>query len=179
MKGPQYLIRALPEILKRVPDTTLVLVGSDYHGYQSYLKRLADNLDVSKSIRFTGPIYDTDEKMQAYAACDVFCLPSGYEGTSQSIFQAMAQGKPIVASAVGGIPFQVEDKVEGILVPYRDSMVISESISMLLGDVRLARKMGQAAREKVKGFCYDRLARQMIEIYREAITESHETSTMQ
>jgi len=170
MKGPQYLIMALPEILGRVPDTTLLLVGPDHGGYRSYLEDLADDLDVSESIRFTGPIYDIDQKMQAYAACNVFCLPSGYEGTSQSIFQAMAQGKPVVATEAGGIPFQVDDGVEGMLLPYGDPEAISSAILRLLEDQGLARRMGDAARKKAERFCYDRLAKQMKQIYDEVVS---------
>ena len=172
MKGPQYLIRALPEILGTVRDTTLVLVGPDHQGYQSYLEKIARDLEVSREVRFTGPIYDTREKMQAYAACDVFCLPSGYEGTSQSIFQAMAQGKPVVATDAGGIPFQVNHKVEGLLVPYGDPTALSTSILQLLEDHNLARRMGNAAKRKVERFCYDRLAEQMKGIYEGLIKAS-------
>ena len=172
MKGPQYLIRALPEILGRVPDTTLVLVGPDDQGYRSRLEEMVGDLNLSRNVRFTGPIYSVQERMQAYAACDVFCLPSGYEGTSQSIFQAMAQAKPVVATDTGGIPFQVEHGVEGLLVPYRDPAAISRSIVKLLEDPALAKKMGRAARRKVEGFRYDRLAQQMKGVYKELIESS-------
>jgi glycosyltransferase involved in cell wall biosynthesis len=136
------------------------------------LEGIARDLDVSGSVRFAGPIYDLRERMEAYAACDVFCLPSGYEGTSQSIFQAMGQGKPVVATDAGGIPFQVEDGVEGLLVPYGDPAAISRSITKLLEDPDLARRMGEAARLKVEGFSYDRLAQQMKGIYEELIESS-------
>jgi len=169
MKGPQYLIRALPEILSRIPDTTLILVGPDHQGYRSHLEKIVSDLNVSKNVRFTGPIYDAQEKMQAYAACDVFCLPSGYEGTSQSIFQAMAQGKPVVATNAGGIPFQVNHGIEGLLVPYGDPKAISSSIIRLLEDQNLARRMGKAGRRRVERFCYDRLAKQMQGIYERLI----------
>ena len=169
MKGPQYLIEALPKILDRVPDTTLILVGPDHQGYRSYLERIVNDLGVSGNVRFAGPIYNVHEKMQAFAACDVFCLPSGYEGTSQSIFQAMAQGKPVVATDAGGIPFQVNNGVEGLLIPYGNPSAISRSIIRLLEDPNLARRMGDNARRKAKRFCYDRLAEQMKGIYEELI----------
>jgi len=171
MKGPQYLIRALPEVLRRVPDTTLILVGPDDQGYQSYLEKVVRDLCVSGNVRFTGPIYADQERMQAYSACDVFCLPSGYEGTSQSIFQAMAQGKPVVATNVGGIPSQVTHESEGLLVPYRDPSALASSILRLLEDPNLARKMSAAARRRAEAFCYDRLAKQMKGIY-EGLIES-------
>jgi glycosyltransferase involved in cell wall biosynthesis len=172
MKGPQYLIRALPEILRGIPDTTLILVGPDDQGYRSHLEKIARDLNVSGNMRFAGPIYADRERMQAYSACDVFCLPSGYEGTSQSIFQAMAQGKPVVATNVGGIPSQVTDGSEGLLVPYGDPTVLSRSILKLLEDPHLAKKMGEAARRRAEAFCYDRLAKQMKGIYEESIGSS-------
>ena len=172
MKGPQYLISALPEILDRISDTTLILVGPDHQGYRSHLEKIAADLNVSRNVRFAGPIYATHEKTQAYAACDVFCLPSGYEGTSQSIFQAMAQGKPVVATDAGGIPFQVRHGIEGLLVPYGDPDAISKSILRLLEDSNMAKRMGDAARRRAEDFCYDRLAEQMKKIYEELIEDS-------
>jgi glycosyltransferase involved in cell wall biosynthesis len=169
MKGPQYLVRALPVILREVPDTTLVLVGPDHQGFRRHLEKTVEELGISENVVFTGPIYETLEKMQAYASCNVFCLPSGYEGTSQSIFQAMAQGKPVVATDSGGIPFQVSHGVEGMLVPYGDPTSLSKSILTLLKDPCLADRMGAAAKKKAEGFCYDRLGEQMKGIYDELL----------
>jgi len=77
----------------------------------------------------------------------------------------MAQGKPVVSTRRGGIPFQVEDGVEGLLVEFGDEQGLAHSILRLLKDSEAAREMGRRARRKVEGFTYPLLAKQVEEIY--------------
>jgi len=165
LKGPQYLLISAPLLLKEFPDAVFVFVGPDQSGYLGYLKGLAGNVGVESRTFFTGPIYDFEEKMQAYASCDVFVLPSTYEGTSQAVFEAMAQGKPVVATQVGGIPFQIEDGKEGLLVRPRDSGSLAGAILTILRNSEWAGKMGRNAREKVRDFTYSALTSRLVAIY--------------
>lgn len=164
-KGLHHLMRAAPLVLKVFPTTKFILVGPGEEDYKRKLVGIARELGFERNVLFTGPIYDTFEKMSAYASCDIFVLPSGYEGTSQSIFEAMAQGRPIVATRRGGIPFQVEDGKEALLVEFGDERGLADSILKLLSDVENAVEMGRRAREKVKSFTYPLLAKQVQEIY--------------
>jgi len=165
MKGPQYLIMASPTILQTYPNATFVFVGPDQNSYKRRLTQLGEKLRVTENLVFTGPIYDFKTKMQAYAAADVFVLPSGYEGTSQAIFEAMAQGKSIVATNRGGIPFQVEHEKEAILIEYEDKKALASAVLRLLNDRAFAVKLGTMARKKVKSFTYTVLVSQIEEIY--------------
>jgi len=165
MKGPQYLLMATPKVLKKFPTARIVLVGPDSGGFRKQLEVLASEIKISNNVIFTGPIYDLEEKKQAYAACNVFVMPSGYEGTSQSVFQAMAQGKPIVATAAGGLPYQVEVGREGYLIGYRDVDALASSIISLLSSENLAKFMGKNARKKAERFIYDYLALEIEKIY--------------
>jgi len=164
-KGLTHLFRAAPLVVREFPTVVFVLVGQGEEGFKQELVNLSRRLGFEKNVIFTGPIYDFQEKMSAYASCDVFVLPSGYEGTSQSIFEAMAQGKPVVSTRRGGIPFQVEDGVEGLLVEFGDEQGLAHSILRLLKDSEAAREMGRRARRKVEGFTYPLLAEQVEEIY--------------
>jgi len=112
-----------------------------------------------------GPIFDFEEKMQAYASCDLFVLPTAYEGTSQAIFEAMSQAKPIVATRVGGVPFQFTDGEEGYLVEYRDLDAMTKRVIELLGNPSKAAEMGGKGRERVKSNRYSILAAGLAEIY--------------
>ena len=123
-------------------------------------------------VSFTGPIYDFKAKMNAYASCDVFVLPSSYEGTSQALFEAMSQAKPIVSTKRGGIPYQVSDGKEALLVEYNDSKALGKAILTLLDDKKLAEELGSCAHEKVKNFVYSKLVRQIEEIYLDALKEN-------
>jgi glycosyltransferase involved in cell wall biosynthesis len=168
LKGAKHLICATPSLLKRFPKAEIVFVGPDQGQYSKYLRKLSRNLRVDDHVRFIGPIYDFKEKMEAYSSCDIFVLPSAYEGTSQAIFEAMACRRPIVSTKVGGIPFQIEDGKEGILVDYAGEKMVeelSEAMIRILEDKELATRLGRNAREKVQAFRYSVLAKKLEEIY--------------
>jgi glycosyltransferase involved in cell wall biosynthesis len=168
LKGPQHLIGALPEILKKFPSAGVAFVGPDQSGYSEQLRILSNRLGVENHVFFTGPIYDQNEKMDAYDACDLFVLPSSYEGTSQAIFDAMARAKPIISTETGGIPFQIESGKDGILVPYIETQMdklLSDAIIKLLEDRALAANLGNAARDKVQAFRYSGLSTDLVKIY--------------
>ncbi|MDG6902221.1 MAG: glycosyltransferase family 4 protein [Nitrososphaerota archaeon] len=168
LKGPQYLIKAAPTVIKALPGTRFAFVGPDQSGYQETLREMADRLGVGSNVQFLGPIYDFDEKMSAYAACDIFALPTSYEGTSQSIFEAMAQARPVVSTHVGGVPYQLTDGVEGRLVPFGDVDALSSAITGTLADKGLAARMGESGRKRVEPQRYSLLVSELERIYGEA-----------
>lgn len=172
MKGPQYLVMASPTILERYPDATFLFVGPDQKKYKDVLIKLGDDLGVKDHLVFTGPIFDFNTKMQAYAASSVFVLPSGYEGTSQAIFEAMSQARPIVATNRGGIPFQVKNEKEAILAEYGDEKGLASGVLRFLDDEDLALNMGSNAREQVKKFTYPTLVNQIESIYHSLLTRT-------
>lgn len=172
LKGLRHLLKAAPSVLREFPTATFVLVGPDWNNYTVHLQQVAKSQGIAERVLFTGPIYDLKEKMSAYASCDVFVLPSGYEGTSQSIFEAMAQGRPIVSTRSGGIPFQVEDGKEAKLVEFGDEQGLARAISTLLADPESMARLGKNAREKVRQFTYPILAQQLEGIYVAALEES-------
>jgi len=175
MKGPHHIIRAAPRILKEHPNATFVFVGQEQGRYKDKLIRLAEKLSVKERVLFTGPIYDFETKMQAYAAADVFVMPSGYEGTSQAIFEAMAQARPIVATNRGGIPYQVRHEKEALLVKHGDEEALASSVLRLLRDKELAFTLGRNARKRVEKFTYSVLVDQIEEIYEEMLSLQRQT----
>jgi glycosyltransferase involved in cell wall biosynthesis len=171
LKGPQYLLDAAPAILKEFPDASFAFVGPDQSGYAESLRARAAKLGVGPHVHFTGPIYDFDEKMEAYASCQVFALPTAFEGTSQSIFEAMAQGKPVVATRVGGIPSQVTDGQEGFLVEYSDSRALAQKVIAVLKTPGLASEMGNKGRERVRAHRYSVLTANLAQIYQQVLED--------
>jgi glycosyltransferase involved in cell wall biosynthesis len=165
LKGPQHLLEAAPSILKDFPQASFVFVGPEQSGYGEALRRQAGSLGVGPHIYFLGPIYDFQEKMQAYASCQVFVLPTTFEGTSQAIFEAMAQGKPVVATRVGGIPYQISDGREGFLVESGDIAQLAARVKQILGDPGLAAEMGRRGRERVMANRYSLLVANLLSIY--------------
>jgi glycosyltransferase involved in cell wall biosynthesis len=105
-----------------------------------------------------------------YAAADVVVVPSVWpEPLSRVFFEAMALGRPVVATAVGGSPEQVEDGVTGLLVPKRDPAALAGAVSDLLLDPERKKKMGEAARRRLATvFDEERLVTALLAVYREA-----------
>lgn len=137
-KGVEYLIRA-KEFLNK--DTEIVIVG-DGPLLEEY-KAIVEFENIV-DIKFTGARKDIDKIMPA---ADVFVLPSLSEGRPSVIMEAMASGKPVIATNVGGIPELVNDQT-GILVNPEDPVGLAEAINKLLEDKELREKMGENAREQ-------------------------------
>ncbi|MGI0085104.1 MAG: glycosyltransferase family 4 protein [Nitrososphaerales archaeon] len=172
LKGPQNLLKAAPGIIEKYPEAIFVFVGPDQSGYINYLKSLARDLGIENKVFFTGAIYDFQEKMETYASCDIFALPTTYEGTSQAIFEAMSQSRPIVATEVGGIPSQIENGKEGMLIPTGDDSALGKAILKLLDNPSLARQLGLNAKSKVEHFRYSVLTTDLVVIYEALKKES-------
>ena len=169
LKGPQILLEAVPGLSKAFPGATFAFVGPDQGGFKAHLEKRASELGVTSSVRFTGMIADFEEKMQAYSACDVFVLPTSYEGTSQAIFEAMSQGKPVVASRVGGVPFQIEDGKQGFLVEHGNVEELSERVARVLRGGPEIQQMGREARSRAEEFRYSRLVQGLQTVYGEIL----------
>lgn len=173
LKGPQHILKIAPEIIREFPNSQFVFVGPDQSGYTEELKRIAKSSGLESSIFFTGAIYDFTKKMEVYSSCDIFVLPTTYEGTSQAIFEAMSQAKPIVSTSVGGIPSQIESGKEGLLIPYGNDIALKNSVLEILRNRDLRTRLGEGALAKVKLFTYPELASKITEIYQDVIrTES-------
>jgi glycosyltransferase involved in cell wall biosynthesis len=101
------------------------------------------------------------------ASLDVLVLPSyAHEGIPQIILQAQATGRPVVATAIGGIPEVVEDGITGLLVAPRDPEALAEKIALLLDDASLREKMGRAARQRAETeHSRDRMGERLLALY--------------
>lgn len=142
VKRPRDVVRAFA-IASRSVKARLVLVGDGPE--VGACKELATELGVFDRVTFAGT-YDAIWELLPQA--DVFFLPSEYESFGLSALEAMACAVPVVASNTGGLPEVVEDGVSGFLHAPADTEAMAESIRKLLSDDELARKMGEAARER-------------------------------
>ena len=113
-----------------------------------------------------------DDVPQLLAASDVFVLSSDYEGVPLTVLEAMAAGKPVVATAVGGVPELIEDGETGILVPPRNPEALAQGILRLAKDASLRQRMGKAARERAQErFDISRTAREYEALYLRLLKE--------
>jgi phosphatidylinositol alpha-1,6-mannosyltransferase len=160
-KGQDRLIRALPELRRRVPGARLLLVGGG--PFRDDLEQMAREEGVAEWVTFAGKV--SDEELPAhFAAGDVFAMPcrerkGGLEVEAFGIvfIQAQAIGRPVVAGAIGGVPDALDQGRTGLLVDGSSAASVTEAVASLLGDPDRATEMGEAGATFVAdGFTWDR-----------------------
>ena len=143
-KGVSNLLRAAPQILRAFPEARIAVVGDGPQG--DNLRSEAQRLGLEGRFLFLGERKDAAAVM---ALLDVFVLPSLWEGLPFVLVEAAALGKPIVATAVDGVPEILEDGKTGLLVPPRNPSALADAIIRLLKDKEEARRLGERARTLV------------------------------
>jgi glycosyltransferase involved in cell wall biosynthesis len=143
-KGLRYLIEAMPILLKDRGNLSLAIVGDG--PLKETLQGQAASLGLGDKVRFLGFRRDLRYVLQAI---DVFALPSLKEGLPITLLIVMAEGRPVVASAVDGVPTFVHHDRTGLLVPPRDPRKLAEAIERLLNDRSMGAQLGGAGRALV------------------------------
>jgi rhamnosyl/mannosyltransferase len=168
-KGLRTLFRAFRRVYKQKPSTQLVLIGAGPE--RPHLRRLGKTLGIANAVRFLGKV-SREMLIDVYSACDLFVLPSRSRSEAFGIvlLEAMARGKPVVSTHVGGIPYVVDHGKTGFLVPPHDPAPLAKRISMLLDNPELCSRLGKAGRERVlKKFTREPTTRQLERLYRDMI----------
>ena len=176
--GVYYFVKAIPCIIERSGNVKCLIVGDGPE--MAKLKSQASELGtaVADSAIFAGSVPNS-EMPKYYAASDIVVLPSLREATSIAGLEAMATGKPLVGTNVGGIPQIIADGKTGILVPPRNPEELAYAIVSLLNDDGKRAAMGLNARKKAESeFSWQIIARRTQNIYDEA-AESKETVNSQ
>ena len=161
VKGGKHLVDAIPLVVQAVPAARFVVVGQGSEIDE--LKRIAENLGVSKHLIFAG---FRENIADFYAAMDVSVLTSLSEGLSIVVLESMSHGLPVVVTAVGGNPEVVVDCQTGFLVPARDPQAFASRVVALLQDPALRRRMGEAGRRRIEEhFRMDKTASEYLKLY--------------
>ena len=196
-KGHPTLLDAWPVVADAVPNAHLLVVGEGsqrdlLEAQASALGLLGDSPATASpvihgwasnsaarngapSVTLTGR---RDDVPAVTAALDVAVLPSYREAQGLSILEAMALSRPVVASAVGGIPEMIDDGRTGLLVPPRDPAALAAAILRLLRDQALAARIGKAGHDLVhERFCVEQMVRAVETIYDEAVADERRLAT--
>ncbi len=160
VKGGDVLLEALPAIVDRHPGVRVTIAGPGEPP-----ARLAA---VNGRATWLGWL-DADAKARALREADIFLMPSTSEGLPVALLEAMAYGKPIVATRVGGIPDVLADGTEGLLVPPGDVAALADAVGTLVGDPDRAWALGRAAKQRVAELGPDTIAKRLDLVYQEVI----------
>lgn len=156
-KGHDYLLKAATGI----PGTLFVFAGDGPE--KSNLENETRRLGLTDRVIFLGSRNDIPELLYG---CDVFALPSLYEGLPLSIMEAMAAGKPVVASNIGGVNELILDGESGYLVPPGDTHALARAINNIISNPVLAQKMASAGKTAVtRNYSADKMIAGITEIY--------------
>ena len=166
-KGLLPLVEAFGELARHDPTASLVLVGAD-DGMGPLVDRRARELGLGRRVIRTGYVDDERRVAAAYREARLFALPSEYEAFGLALLEAMAQGTPVLASRVGGIPEFVEDGRAGRLVEPANAPSLAKALLELWDDAPRRTAMGAYGRtEVVPRFRWDRVVDRLEAIYRE------------
>jgi glycosyltransferase involved in cell wall biosynthesis len=163
VKGATYFLGAARRALDVRPELEFLVAGGGPE--EGNLRRLARELGISEKITFVPVLRSLTEPL---SAMDVFCLPSLQQGLGTIMLEAMALGRPVIASGVGGVSSVVQDGRTGLIVPPGDSEALARRILELLDNPTRARAIGEEARRYVADeFDASHMVLQTAELYRE------------
>lgn len=168
VKDHATFLRAAAVVRRELPHARFLLVGDG--PLKEEMSRLSRALGLKEHVH----MWESQSDIAAvFAALDVVVVSSRYEGCCNVILEAMAMGKPVVATAVGGNPELVGHEQTGLLVPPADPMPLAEAIARLVRDPRRAHAMGQAARRRVEErFGLSRMVHQTQRLYDDVLAQA-------
>jgi glycosyltransferase involved in cell wall biosynthesis len=168
-KGLAVLLRSLPGALGRRRDLRLIVAGRMMEPRRRY-DTIVDELHIAHAVHWIRGYVPSADVATVFAAADVVALPYLDASSSGVLLTAYALGRPVIATAVGGLPELVEAGRTGLLVPPDDARALSEAIAALLADPDRAREMGTCGLDLLeRRFTWGAMARHVGEIYRQLV----------
>jgi phosphatidylinositol alpha-mannosyltransferase len=168
-KGLNYLLEAFKQVKREIPNSRLIIVGPGTRlrrGYERGVRRSG-----LQDVVFTGLI-PYEELPRYYKTADVFCAPAtGRESFGIILLEAMAVGKPVVASKIEGYASVLGHNVDGLLVPPADKDMLARALLSLLTDESLRREMGARGRAKALDYSWERIARNVLSYYMRVLSQ--------
>ena len=170
-KGITHFLNAVPAVKEECPDVKVLIVGDGT--LRGALEEEARQLGIADNVIFTGERRDVP---RLYKLMDVKVISSIYEGTTLTVFEAMAIGTPVVATTVDGVEEVIEDGATGMLVPPKDAASIAEVVTDLLTNPDRARLLSERAEQAVKQYDVRTSMRRIENLYEMVLSENGESS---
>jgi len=163
-KGITYLLKAYKRVKEEIPQSRIIIVGP---GNKDRYQELVNTINL-KDVVFTGGVSHADLP-RYYRTADIFCIPAtGQESFGIVLLEAMASGKPIVASNIPGFAGVLTHGAEGLLVTPRDDEALADALLSLLKDQDLRQQMGSNGRSKAERHSWESIARRTVDFYVES-----------
>ncbi len=168
-KGVNYLIKAYKRVKEEVSNSRLIIVGPGTRLRRKYKRQVKRNrLD---DVVFVG-YASYDELPRYYKTADIFCSPAtGRESFGIALLEAMAIGKPIVASNIDGYASVMTHGVEGLLVPPKDERALAQALMSLMADESPRQQMGARGRHTAEGYDWKHIAQRVLDYYVKILSE--------
>lgn len=161
-KALDVMLEAHSRLLREVPGTHLLIAGDG--DCRAELERRVETLGIGDSVHLLGSRDDVTGILQE---ADVAALSSDWEGMPLVVFECMAAGTPLVATAVGGLPEIVQNGQTGLLVPPRDPAALASAIAAVLRDPEFRRRLARAAAERLEQFRIETVTMRFVGLYEE------------
>ncbi|MFH0774233.1 MAG: GT4 family glycosyltransferase PelF [bacterium] len=163
-KGHTYFLESAAEVIREYPEVRFIIAGEGPE--RSRLEELVERLGILQKVFFLGHRRDVE---RIFNSIDIFVLPSLSEGMPMTILEAMAFGKPTIATDVGGVSRLINEKT-GLLVPSKDPSLLTAAIISLLKDPEKAQLMGLCARKRVEEeFAPEQMVKDTEKVYLEVL----------
>jgi len=168
-KGADYLLDAYKRVKGEIPNSRLIIVGPGTRLRKKYEKQVTQNgLD---DVVFAGYV-SYDELPRYYKTADIVCSPAtGRESFGIVLLEAMAVGKPVVASNIEGYASVVTHGVDGLLVPPKDGEMLAQALISLVTDESLRQQMGAKGRLKALDYSWEHVAQKILDYYVRVLSE--------
>lgn len=164
-KGQQFLVRAIPHVLKEIPGVRFFIIGEGE--LMTELQALSDSLGITRALTFTGFRKDVGA---FYKIADLFVMSSVQEGLGTAVLDALALGKPVVATQAGGIPEVIKDGQTGRLVEAANPQALAAGIIEMLAHKDKARAMAQRGQALVQAhFSIEAMVENNLAVYRQLL----------
>jgi len=171
LKGIDVLIEAIAILRQQGMPVCLSVIGGEVegdpepaNGEMGRLHALREQYGLTDMIAFLGS-RDQDKLPYYYSAADVVVLPSQYESFGMVALEAMACGKPVVASQVGGLAYLIQDGVTGFTVPVDDPQELANRLMILINDEELRQRMGAQAAIFASQYSWEKIALRIVDEY--------------
>jgi glycosyltransferase involved in cell wall biosynthesis len=172
-KGNRFFVMAAPQVLREFPDARFIIVGDG--PLRKELEKLAEDLDLRGKLHFAGFVSDV---AVALAAIDIAVMASLREGFGIALIEAMAAGKPVVATSVGGMREIVQHEENGLLVPPANGTAMAAALVRLLKDSAFSRQLGEAARQRSKAFSIEHNVEALEKLYMEILRNERKAANV-